>query len=77
MAARMREQLAVGLASSPVGERGVPATVPPLGTAYKEAQPNPSAAERQPFDVDPALVERSLRGHAHTQVSLAGGASAA
>lgn len=46
MAARMREQLAVGLASSPVGERGVPATVPPLGTAYKEAQPSPSAAER-------------------------------
>jgi hypothetical protein len=49
------------------------ATAPPrmLGTAYREAQVSPLPSERQPFSVDPALVERGLQGHADTQNALA------
>jgi len=42
-----------------------------LGTAYREAQVSPLPTERQPFTVDPALVERGLHGHASTQNALA------
>lgn len=46
-----------------VGER--------VGSAYRPANEELSVAKRDPFDVDPALVERGLRGHAHTQNALA------
>jgi hypothetical protein len=42
-----------------------------LGTAYRPADDATSVGERDPFEVDPALVERALRGHASTQNALA------
>jgi hypothetical protein len=44
---------------------------PGLGTAYREAQVSPLPNGREPFTVDPALVERGLKGHADTQNELA------
>jgi hypothetical protein len=44
---------------------------PGLGTAYREAQVSPLPNGRQPFTVDPAIVERGLKGHADTQNELA------
>lgn len=43
----------------------------PLGTSYRESRVSPVPSERQPFTVDPALVERGLKGHADTQNELA------
>jgi hypothetical protein len=42
-----------------------------LGTEYREAAVSPVPGGRQPFTVDPALVERGLKGHADTQNELA------
>lgn len=42
-----------------------------LGSAYRVARVNAMGDSRQPFSVDPALVERGLRGHADTQNALA------
>ena len=42
-----------------------------LGVAYREARVNYSMLEREPFSVDPSLVERGLQGHANTQNELA------
>lgn len=44
---------------------------PRIGTEYRAADENASAATRDPFSVDPALVERGCRGHAATQNALA------
>jgi hypothetical protein len=41
------------------------------GVTYRAANEEYSAAQRDPFAVDPALVERGLRGHAATQNALA------
>jgi hypothetical protein len=46
-------------------------TAPSLGTAYREARFSPLPSERQPFTVDPALVERGLKGHSDMQNALA------
>lgn len=43
----------------------------PLGRDYREADEQAAVSCRDPFAVDPAHVERSLRGHAATQNSLA------
>jgi hypothetical protein len=59
---------AIEQASPPAAKPG-PESV--LGTDYREAQVSTSGGERQPFTVDPALVERGLRGHADTQNALA------
>jgi hypothetical protein len=57
---------------TPAAEPQPPARVPPrLGAPYREAQVSKLPLERQPFTVDPALVERGLRGHADTQNELA------
>jgi hypothetical protein len=61
---------AVELASPGAGNQGG-VTTPPLGTAYRQAQVSPLPTEREPFTVDPALVERGLNGHAGTQNELA------
>jgi hypothetical protein len=58
------------------GQASLDAQVPPgpaamLGTEYREATVSPLPSERQPFTVDPALVERGLKGHADTQNELA------
>jgi len=41
------------------------------GVAYQEADEDAKTSKRDPFAVDPALVERGLRGHARTQNALA------
>jgi hypothetical protein len=43
---------------------------PTLGAAYREAEVSTLPGEREPFTVDPALVERGLKGHADTQNEL-------
>lgn len=47
-----------------------PAPGGPAGTTYREASVT-GLAERDPFSVDPAIIERGLRGHADTQNALA------
>jgi hypothetical protein len=42
-----------------------------VGEAYREARVSSLPLEREPFSVDPALVERGLKGHADTQNELA------
>ena len=42
-----------------------------LGLGYREATPSPTGSPRQPFSVDPAILERGLHGHAETQNALA------
>jgi len=42
-----------------------------VGTAYREARVSSLPGTREPFTVDPALVERGLKGHADTQNELA------
>jgi hypothetical protein len=55
-----------------------PASPPPpgagaalVGADYRQAQVTVAPGTRQPFTVDPAIVERGLRGHADTQNELA------
>lgn len=60
------------------GSIGVPP--PPgerLGTDYRQATVSDARDRREPFDVDPAAVERGLRGHADTQNALAATLAAA
>ena len=45
--------------------------LPELGDEYRHADELASIPDRDPFAVDPALVERGVRGHATTQNSLA------
>jgi hypothetical protein len=61
---------AAGQASPDAGDRGA-RSAPSLGTTYRESRVNPLSSERQPFTVDPALVERGLRGHSDMQNALA------
>jgi hypothetical protein len=42
-----------------------------IGALYRYADEETSVGERDPFSVDPALVERALRSHASTQNALA------
>lgn len=42
-----------------------------LGVEYRPAEPGSGSDERDPFTVDPAVIERGLRGHAETQNRLA------
>jgi hypothetical protein len=44
---------------------------PSLGAPYRQAQVTDLPASRDPFSVDPELVERGLRGHTDTQNELA------
>jgi hypothetical protein len=43
----------------------------PLGAEYRRARVSTLPGEREPFTVDPAIVERGLKGHANTQNELA------
>ena len=61
-------------AATPAPPRSLPpagGTAPGLGAEYREARVGESPVARQPFTVDPALIERGLRGHADTQNELA------
>jgi hypothetical protein len=42
-----------------------------LGISYREQDEETSVAGRDPYTVDPDLVDRALRGHANTQNALA------
>ncbi|HKR23086.1 MAG TPA: hypothetical protein VJS17_10855, partial [Pyrinomonadaceae bacterium] len=42
-----------------------------LGLEYRRPPENQAVAERDPFAVDPSIIERGLRGHAVTQNQLA------
>lgn len=48
-----------------------------VGLEYRDASENLSIAERDPFAIDPSIVERGLRSHAATQNRLAEWVSAA
>lgn len=53
-------------ARAPVGH-----VVQGLGNSYRPADEESSVGQRDPFSIDPALVERGLRSHASTQNALA------
>jgi hypothetical protein len=48
-----------------------PVTQQEIGTDYRQADEDAATSERDAFSVDPAIVERGLRGHARTQNALA------
>lgn len=43
----------------------------PVGVAYRKPPADQAVAERDPFAVDPSIVERGIRGHVATQNQLA------
>jgi hypothetical protein len=47
------------------------AIVRSLGSAYRRANELPATAQRDPFEVDPIVVDRALAAHAQTQNALA------
>lgn len=63
--------------SEELAEAGPLPVVPPVpgssqvGQEYEEANEEPATSEREPFDVDPAVVDRGVAGHAVTQNALA------
>jgi hypothetical protein len=67
LAAAAREAAAARLATVPQP----PSSMGSVGGDYREANENPTTAGRDPFDVDPTLVDRALRGHARRQNALA------
>jgi hypothetical protein len=71
LVSRFPHLAAATLTPLPVTSPITPAAPLRPGTMYREAQVSPSPDGRQPFAVDPALVERGLRGHAETQNELA------
>jgi len=50
---------------------------PMLGTTYRAANPHARTAQREPFSVDPDLVDRALQAHARTQEALRAAVEAA
>lgn len=62
-----------GDVSAPEGPRasGDGAGSAGVGGAYRTANEEPTGGSRDPFEVDPAEVERGLRGHAKTQNAVA------
>jgi hypothetical protein len=54
-----------------------PVGLPSVGTEYQRAIEDQAVAERDPFAVDPSIVERGIRGHAATQNQLAEAVAAA
>lgn len=66
-------QLAAAAASAASASSPTPSasTPTPLGEAYREARVSGLPGEREPFGVDPALIERGLKGHADTENELA------
>jgi hypothetical protein len=59
------------------GDPAPAAPQPGLGTDYRPANPHARTARRQPFSVDPDLVDRALQAHARTQEALAAALRAA
>ena len=68
----------VAAQSQPTPSQPAPsAATPTLGADYRPAKPDAKAARRQPFSVDPDLVDRALASHARVQEALAAAARAA
>jgi hypothetical protein len=64
----------VALAEQTAPTPGRPAPRAPaagLGAHYRREDENTTTTERDPFAVDPTVVDRGLRGHARTQNALA------
>ncbi|MFL5910446.1 MAG: hypothetical protein ACJ768_07785 [Gaiellaceae bacterium] len=61
---------AAELRDVPASRRSRPSPLP-VGRSYRRADAAATVAERDPFPVDPAVVERSLRSHALLQNELA------
>ena len=62
--------------ASPVPQRPLPVDSPPedersLSTPYRYVDEMPAAIDREPFAVDPDVVDRALLGHRKTQNALA------
>lgn len=62
---------AVGEVMGDLSGRATPSGVIDVGDDYRWANETAASSERDPFAVDPALVERGIRGHARTQNALA------
>jgi hypothetical protein len=63
-------ELASATAPTPV-DPSPAAADPGLGTPYRPANPEVRTAKREPFAVDPDLVDRALQAHASTQEAVA------
>lgn len=58
--------------ATPRAERGAAAvSADALGQSYVPADEAAATAQRDPFDVDPSVVDRGVQGHATTQNALA------
>lgn len=57
-------------ASAPIAA-SIQAPTSELGTDYRTATEEHQVTERDPFNVDPSVVDRGVRGHATTQNALA------
>lgn len=68
-------EIAMGTVPDP-SEPGSPSP-PGLGTGYRPANTNVRTATRDPFSVDPDIVDRGLRAHAETQDALSAAVRAA
>jgi hypothetical protein len=53
------------------GTMAAPPTSGTLGTTYRSADETAAITARDPFTVDPAIVDRGVQGHAKTQNALA------
>jgi hypothetical protein len=71
LAAVGREATATHPTGAPPRLRAPGRTDATPGTDYREADEDATTAGRDPFEVDPTLVDRALRGHATTQNALA------
>ena len=71
LAAAGREAVATHPTGAPPRPRALRRAGATLGTDYREADEDATTAGRDPFEVDPNLVDRALRGHATTQNALA------
>jgi hypothetical protein len=64
--------LAIATRSLPAVPAPAPSTALDLGADADEADEKAAVSDRDPFTIDPTLVERGLRGHAITQNRLRG-----
>jgi len=66
----LRDAAALASSTAPVETDPAPPSSSDLGTDYRPANPNVKTAKRDPFSVDPDIVDRGLRAHAEIQDSL-------
>jgi hypothetical protein len=71
LAGAAREAAATHTVGAPPRARAPWSPDAALGSDYREADEDATTAGRDPFEVDPTLVDRALRGHATAQNALA------